>query len=609
MFQSVAELIEKARQDDKIGETTSSRYVSTSMREDIDRTYAYLHSKHISGETDHLGREKPFFNIVLAVRNIWFRATDIDCKDVKVRADKSSNEIAAFLTTLKLQEWMKKNNFAKFLNDWGLSLATHGSAIVEFVEKGKDLHCSVLNWNDVYVDPINFDSGLVIKRLWYTPSELRKQKNYDKELVKKLLDNLTARTTSDGQKKDNKEDYIEVFEVHGELSLAHYKQSKGEEIEDGDEDKFFQQMHVVTLLERKDDGTDSEQYTLFSGKESKKPHMITHLLNEEGLTYVGGAVKNSFQAQWMVNHSAKQIKDQLDLASKIIFQTADPSFAGQNALVNIDNGDVLTFDGTKGQGLTQVNNKPDIGAMQSNKSDWQNQANQINGIAESMISQAKSGTAWRQTQAELQEAHSLFEIMTENKGNYVIQMLREYVIPFFKKQLNNSDEISGILENNQIKQIDTRYIPNEAIRRVNQKKKDTILSGQVYDPGMEAMDMQSAMQEIQGSLSGNQRFIKPSELDDKTWKDVLEDVLDGMEDNLDIDVTGESKDIQGTMASLDTAMKMIIGLQGRPMTEDEKFLYNRILSLSGSVSPLELSMNQSQPQPVAMPQPAAAQVQ
>jgi nucleoside-diphosphate-sugar epimerase len=30
------------------------------------------------------------------------------------------------------------------------------------------------------------------------------------------------------------------------------------------------------------------------------------------------------KAQWMVNHSQKAIKDQLDLASKLIFQTADP---------------------------------------------------------------------------------------------------------------------------------------------------------------------------------------------------------------------------------------------------------------------------------------------
>ena len=62
--------------------TLMSKYVRTDLYEDINTIYAYLESKHISGEFDSMGREKPFFNIVLASRNIWFRATDLDRKNI-----------------------------------------------------------------------------------------------------------------------------------------------------------------------------------------------------------------------------------------------------------------------------------------------------------------------------------------------------------------------------------------------------------------------------------------------------------------------------------------------------------------------------------------------
>ena len=63
---TIYDLVRKAEQDDLAGGTTISKYVTFSLRENIDKIDAYLNSKHISGELDSLGREKPFFNIVTA---------------------------------------------------------------------------------------------------------------------------------------------------------------------------------------------------------------------------------------------------------------------------------------------------------------------------------------------------------------------------------------------------------------------------------------------------------------------------------------------------------------------------------------------------------------
>lgn len=595
---SVQELVREAERLDKTGVTTSSKYVQQSMRDDINKTEAYLNSKHISGDVDYMMREKPFFNIVMAARNIWFRATDIDRKNITIRATKEEDEIKSFLATILLQQWMKKVSFGKFLNDWGLSLATHGSSICKFIEKDGELNCKVMDWNDMIVDPIDFENNIKIEKLWFTPAQLKKQKSYDQELVDKLLDNVTTRKTVDKFKKDNKSNYIAIYEVHGDLPLSLLTDKED------DEEEYTQQIHIITYQAQKNNPKEFDEYTLYKGKEACDPYKLTHLIKKDGQTYAGGAVKNLFEAQWMINHTQKQIKDQLDLASKIIFQTSDGSFAGQNVLTNIENGDILKHE--QSQPLTMLANTPNISAMQSYENDWINVANQINGISEAMRGDnPPAGSAWRQTQVLLQESHSLFELMTENKGLDLIEMLTDYVIPYFKKQLNNANEISAILEEHQIKQIDSRYIPNEAMRRVNQKKKQTILSGQIYDPGMEANDMASATQEIQDNLKGNQRFIKPSEIKGTTWKDILKDI----DWELEIDVTGENQDVQAMMTTLTTVLQTIATNPAILQEPNMKMIFNRILSLSGAVNPLEIQqVNSAQPAPQGAPVGGGAQL-
>lgn len=596
---TICSIVREMEDFDQNGKTQFSKYVSENMRENIEKTEAYLNSKHTSGDTDYMGREKPFKNICYPAVNIWFRATDIDSKQLVIRADDNSTFISALLATIKLQEWMRTVNLGQVLNTWGLSLATHGSSILKIVDKGDELSIEVMDWNNMIVDPIDFDGNIKIQKLWYTPAQLKQMENYNKEMVEDLIENPTTRETSDGMQKDNRANYIPVYEVHGNLPLSLLTGH------DEDDDTYVQQMHVVSFIAKKENSEEYEDYTLYSGREKQDPYFITHLIKKDGKTYSGGAVYNLFEAQWMINDTQKMIRDQLLLASKIFFQGSDKEMAGKSFFTDIDNGEYLEHK--PGEPMTRVNNSPDTVAMTNFQNDWQSHGNVINGIADAMVSQAKSGTAWRQTQAELQEAHSLFELMVENKGLYLTEIFKRYVIPFFKRQLKNNNAISNYLEAHQIKQIDAIYLPAEVNRRLENKKKSTILSGQIYDVTQEGQDIANLTSEVQGELKGNQRFIKPSEVNwEKEFKNLNFD-------NLELDATGESRDIQAKMATLQTALSFIVSLNGRPMTEDERLIFNKLLGASGTVSPLELSLNQgsaSQPQPQqpiqATQQPMAA---
>ena len=582
-------------EDDKNVTTTISKYVKFNQRENLEKIDAYLNSRHISGEYDYKGREKPFFNIVTAATNIWYRATDIDRKHIRIIPTKSSDEILSFLATVKLQEWMRRKAFGQFLNDWGLALARYGSIPLKFVEKGGDLYSEVIPWERMICDPIDFDNNPKVEKLWLTPAQLLKRKGYDKKMVKRLIESLEARETSDDQDKDEKEGYIPIYEIHGELPLSYLTGRYS------DDDEYVQQMHVVSFVESKEKGKDWDDYTLVSGREAKDPYMITHLIEADGRTQSIGAVEHLFQPQWMMNHSAKMIKDNLDLASKIIFQTSDGSFIGKNALQAIENGDILTHADNKP--LTQLNNRADITASQSFQQMWKQLGNEITGISEAMLGAApKSGTAWRQTEALLQESHSLFELMVENKGLHIKDMLTKYIIPHLKKKLDTSEEMMPILEEHQLEWVDSRFIPNQAIKAVNQKIKDEVLSGRAFSKEQQDNEMQIQTDNITNLMKsmGNRRPFKPSDVSNKTWKEIFKD----LEWELEYDITGEARDTQVVMDTLTRVLQFIAAKQGMPMTPQEQLVFNKILSITGSVSPMEISQvsGQNTQQQAAVPQ-------
>jgi len=572
--QSVATIVRRLEQDFVSGTgTLMSDYVRTDLYTDINTIYAYLNSKHITGEKDSLGREKPFFNIVLSARNVWFRATDIDRKNIILTPTKEKDIVGAFLLSVHLQDWMRKENFGKFLNTWGLELAGFNSAVTKYIEKDGRLIPSVIPWSSLIVDQVNFADNLKIEILQLTEAQLY-AKGFDKEVIESMCDAAKARETTKKQKKDNKNTYYKIYEVHGKLPLS-YLTGK-----DKDDDTFVQQMHVISYMASNTKG-EFDEFTLYKGREEKDPYMLTSLLPAtDGSISLDGSVKNLFDSQWMVNHSVKAIKDQLDLASKLIFQTADGNFVGQNALFAIESGDILVHELNKP--LTQVNNNShDITSLQNFGGQWKQLSAEINGISDAMLGVApKAGSAWRQTEALLQESHSLFEIMTENKGLALEEMLRTYIIPFLMKKMNNSKEVTATLDLHGIKQIEKRYVKNQAIINSNKQIIDTVLKGEIATQP----DMAQMQADVQGQLNeqGNKRFFAPSDM--KTWKDEFK----GLETDIEIEITGEQQDKQAMFSTLNTALVAVTNpnFANNPKAQ---FIVDKILTATGHVSPVELS--------------------
>lgn len=586
MTDNICEIVRQAETNYVHGTTKLGEYVDWSMYDTVEKIFAYLNSKHTSGSTDSLGREKPFFNIVTAAVNIWYRATDIDRKNMKFIPTTNSSIPLAFVANVILRNWMNENRFGVFLNQWGRTLAQYGSAVCKFIEKDGKLIPSVIPWNRIICDQVDFSALPKIEKLYKTPSQLKKM-GYDEDVVENLIQAVSARKTLQGITKDNKSDFIEIYEVHGELPLALLKK----EPDDKDWKIYRQQMHVVSFLQNK--SGEYDDFTLYKGKETKDSYMLTHLMEEDGRSLSIGAVEYLFDAQWMQNHTVKNMKDLLDISSKLVFQTADPNFVNRNILSAIEAGDLLIH--AENKSLTQINtSKGDIVALQNFGSMWRGMGQELTATPDAMRGITPvSGTPLGTTELLTAQSTSLFEIMTENKGLALEDMLKTFIIPKIKSELKHQDEILAILDDASIKEIDAMYIPKEAVKRFNERSKEAILNGQPVQPFNPTMEQGMVKQEM--DAMGNKRSFVPDEIGEKQWNEIFSDF---QWENIRVEITNENSDKQVILGVLNDVFGKIISMQGREMSPDEKMIFNKILAETAILSPMQFS---NKPMPISTP--------
>lgn len=583
------------------GTTKVAKYVQHSLSETVQTIYAYLNSQFTSGKFDSLGREKPFFNIVIAARNIWFKATTIQRKDITVRETDSKHVVSAFLATQKLQEWMRKERFGVFLTEWGLTLAGFGSAVSKWIRKGNKLIPTVVPWNQIICDTIDFDSNPKIEIFEYTSAQLQqkaKENGWDMNVVNSIINSPMIRMSITQELQDVKPYFHKIYEVHGMFPVSFMTQDTK------DEHDYRQQMHIVAYTRASDNGKEMyHDYSLFKGYEEKDPYRCDSLIKEDGRTLSIGAVEHLFDAQWMVNHSAKGIKDQLDLASKLMLQTSDPTFVGQNVLTSIENGQILNHK--IGEPITGVpNGSHDVQSIMAYMNEWKQLGNDVNNITGAMSgAQAHAGTSWRLQSLQVAQAQQLFDLMKVNKALAIEDMLREHILPFIKTQLNNSKQIVTVLEANDIKKIDSMYIPQEATRRYNRKIIDSVLKTGKRPMGV---DLQQEIQQVQAEQNGQgaTRYFQPSEIKDKTWKEIFKD-FEWMEVDVSLDTNGssEASDQAAILTTLNTMLQLVMN-PGYATNPQAQMIVQQILRQTGRFSPLQIaSVQPPQPVPQSIPSP------
>ena len=135
----------------------------------------YTNSQFMSGNTDSLGREKPFYNICNFRVTTAKTATDLDVKDIKFEPDSLKFADEAMLINHELYKYLKEINFSKTLNDMGTTRPKYGGVLVKKTESKNTLNIEVVDWTNVDFDPNDVIGSPLIETFYLPPSELQKK--------------------------------------------------------------------------------------------------------------------------------------------------------------------------------------------------------------------------------------------------------------------------------------------------------------------------------------------------------------------------------------------------------------------------------------------------
>jgi hypothetical protein len=557
-----------------------------SMAQHVKLTTLYLNSKYTHG------KDLPFKNIILPKINLQKRAIRVKKQEIDAFVDAHKDYYKSFLVRKFHDKWVYDNNIIV-----GIDLATdtyeeYGGVLLKRV-KGK--------WEVVpfqrlaFVDQTDMLSGPICEKHQFSPDQLLDMAGAGwgsksnganislDEAVALSKQNKSSSQVFDGKGQiETPGNYVEVYELHGVLEESYLK-------EGGDPDKYVRQMQIV--MPYKDQEGKKHGLVLFRSKESELQY--DQIIRDPifGRALGRGGVEELFEPQVWTNYAEIQKKELLDQASKVLYQTTDPTFSTRNQTVNAENGE--TFVLSSGTRIDPVNNTaPNVVAFENNIQSWDANAKEIAAAFDSISgADAKSGTPFRLGMLLNQEAHSLHKDRKQKFLNGLTQVYRKWMVPEFQKEILKEQEFLADLPLDELERISDEVITSLFNKEVAKK----VLDGQIIAPGEQEELLEAYKQNF--FKGGNKRFLK-------IFKDEMKD--------LPIDVRfamGSEIDNKALMAEKLSAIwtQVVQILQVNPNFFNEHpemaKLFNEIIESSG-LSPVAFGLSKPRTAPQNAPQQA-----
>ena len=556
-----------------------------SMAQHIKLTLLYKSSKYERGNQD----DKPFMNIMRPILNLQHRSEGFDVKDIVLYVNSAKDYYKSFLIKKYHNKWARDNSIDTFIDDMVESYVDFGGALVKNVH---DVKPEVVPLQRLaFCDQTDILSGPICEKHPYAPDQLKEMAKHGWGDEKKgatitiddliLLAETAKKNKQSGQQTKTPGKYIEIYELHGMFP----EWWLGDEY-DQDENKYTRQLHIVAFYQPTEG--DKKGVHLYKGKEGASIYDFIARDKIYGRALGIGGGEELFEPQVWTNYNAIRIKDMLDAASKIIFQTTDTAFAKRNKMKDLDNLEVLTT--ADGKRIDQVNTTPvNIRLFENSIMDWEANARTTAAATESIMGeQPASGTPFKLQELITAESHSLHEYRKGKLATFLGEIYRKQIIPHIVKKINQGQEFIAELDLDELQGVADSIVVNEANKLIKEK----ILGGET----IEAEEVETHKQRVRDSFmkKGSKHFIK-----------ILEDELRDAPIDVFVSIVGKQKNLSAITDKLVNVWRSIIANPTILQNPATAKLFNQIIEASG-LTPIDFS-GFTTPQPMAQQQPQAQQ--
>jgi hypothetical protein len=224
---------------------------------------------------------------------------------------------------------------------------------------------------------------------------------------------------------------------------------------------------------------------------------------------------------------------------------------------------------------------------------WQVQYQRVTSTFESVTGETQpSGTPFAAQALQSAQASSIHDYRRENFGFFVKELIEDWVLPYLIKRITKEHVLETEFTPAELRNLDLSF----AAWHVNQKLFQALVSGEgMYSDDYEAL-INSHVEELQ--RAGKTRRIQ---IPDDYFKDVLNDIT--------VITTNENVDKDTEYQTLFSLWNML-----PPEDPNRQMLMDRIVELSGTLSPASFAQSVNPPQQApsvgqAQPSPMGPQPQ
>ncbi len=487
----------------------------------------YSNSIYETGNSD----EKPFKNIIRPITNVAKRSEGFDVKDIILFVNSAKDYFKSFLVKKFHDKWARDHNIDTFIDDMVESYVDFGGALIKDVN---DVKPEVVPLQRLaFCDQTDILSGVICEKHYYTPDQLKDMESQGWENIDELIVMAEAYKKSPGAPIQSKTPtkYIEVYELHGVMPERWLK-------DDAEEGKYVRQMQIISFYAK--DEKQKSGMTLFKGKEAKSIYKFISRDKVYGRALGWGGVEELFESQVWTNYSAIRMKELLDAASKVIFQTTDGGIAKRQKVKNLDNMAILEL--AENKRIDQVNTTPaNIRLFENSIAEWELNARTTGSANDPQLGiEPKAGTPMGLQQIVVNQGKGIHEYRRGKLSTFLVEIYRDIIIPHIAKEMTKGQEFISSLDLDEMQEIGDRIAKNQAEKILKEK----VLNGQIIEQG----EREALKQQIKDSFrgGGNKKFIK-----------ILKDELKDAPIDIEVSVAGKQKNLSEITAGITNIFRFI----------------------------------------------------
>jgi len=396
-----------------------------------------------TGKFDSQGNYKFWFDgvssrIANEVKNI-----DFDTKDIVIYSDRQTapqkDDLPVLISNLKLKDYLRKTGQAEEINSAIEQGSGWGNIVWKKVKKTYE-RVDLRNFYVISQTAECLDDTPVIERHQFSARDLRAMEDVwdNVKIAAKDCKRDSYKSETQVTAKNTTTPFYEIFERHGDISVADLKSAHGKTPADGDEDEFVFARVIGIAKDTSSSGATIE-YILFAeelkNKSNEDIYKEFHRGPYEGTWFRKGLYELLFDSQVRLNQIGNQIAQGLEFASKLLLGSKDKLII-QNIYGDLKNGDII-----KSEDLHQIDMV--FHGFSQLIEEWNRVQQHMNDLANSSPIVTGEGLPQRMPFQEAallnQNSNKLFDFIRQKIAIPFTEIFEEWWVPDMIKDLKTKD--------------------------------------------------------------------------------------------------------------------------------------------------------------------------